>query len=231
MKYGTWVSQILPKLKGNEMLLTDSGSHEYEQPPTGSFVARCIKIVDIGTQKNEYQGVVNYKRQGIFTWELPGELMTEGDWAGKPFTVSKFYTLSLSEKANLRRDLESWRAKPFTPEELGGFDPKKVLGAPCMLGLIENAKGKTVVGTVMALPKGMPVPEQVNPSVYFSLDKFDRDVFDSLSKGIQGLIEKSPEYQNIKSPVAPEKEPGAWDDLESDVPFFDHLGRTYWRVV
>lgn len=200
------------------MILTDSGSHEFEQAPTGSFVARCIKIVDIGTQKNEYQGVVNFKRQGIFTWELPGELMTEGDWAGKPFTVSKFYTLSLSEKANLRRDLAAWRGRDFSPEELGGFDPKAVLGKPCMLGLVTSAKGKTVVGTVMALPKGMPVPEQVNPSVYFSLEEFNQTVFDSLSKGIQAMIEKSPEYQNLKSPVAV-KEPGAWDDLADDVPF------------
>lgn len=197
----------------------DNGGGDFEQAPIGTHVARCIKIIDIGTQKSEYQGKVNIRRQVIIGWELPNELMTDGEYAGKPFAVSRFYTASLSEKANLRADLESWRGRAFTKEELGGFSARKILGASCMLSLIQNDKGKVKISGVMALPKGTPVPEQVNPSVYFSLDEFDQKTFDSLSDGYKRLIQVSPEYQHIINPDPSQRRSGRIEDMDDDIPF------------
>ena len=45
------------------MKLTDSGGGNYEQPPIGTHVARCIKVIDLGTQRGEYQGKATIKRQ------------------------------------------------------------------------------------------------------------------------------------------------------------------------
>ena len=180
------------------MKWTDTGGGDFEQPPVGTAIARCIKIIDIGTQKGEWQGKATIKRQCVIGWELPTELMTDGEYQGKPFTVSRFYTASLGEKANLRKDLENWRGRAFTDQELGGFDSKNIIGKPCMLSLTANDKNKVRVTGVMAAPKGMPVPDQVNKSVYFSLDEFDQAVFDSLSDGYKKLIQASPEYQHIK---------------------------------
>lgn len=204
------------------MQFKDSGGGDFEQPPIGTHIARCIKLIDIGTQKGEYQGKATFKRQVITGWELPNELMTSGDYTGKPFTVSKFYTQSLSEKANLRADLKNWRGRDFTEAELAGFDAKNILGKPCMLSLTSNDKGKVRVTGVMALPKGSAVPDQVNPTVFFSLEpeEFDQAVFDSISDGIKKMIMLSPEYQNLKSPAAGQHhEPGSFNDFEDDLPF------------
>lgn len=202
------------------MRWSDAGGGDFEQAPIGTHVARCIKIIDIGTQKGEYQGKVNIRRQCIIGWELPNELMQEGDFAGKPFTVSRFYTASIGEKANLRKDLENWRGRQFTEQELMGFDSKNILGKPCMLSVIHNDKGKARVAGVMAVVKGMDIPAQVNPSVYFSLDDFDQAVFDKLSDGYKKMIAASPEYQSLtnggKQPAAPR---GKFDDMEDDIPF------------
>ena len=201
------------------MKWTDSGK-EFEQPPIGTEIARCIKIIDIGTQKGEYQGQANIRRQCIVGWELPNALMTEGDYAGKPFVVSKFYTASLNEKANLRKDLENWRGKAFTEQELMGFASKNILGKTCMLSLTTNDKGKVRVTGVMAVPKGTKVVDQINPSVYFSLEpgEFDKAVFDALSDGYKKLITASPEYQETLKPAA--KSAGSkFDDMEDDIPF------------
>lgn len=199
------------------MKWSDSGGGDFEQPPVGTFVGRCIKIIDIGTQKGEWQGKANFKRQVIIGWELPTELMTEGDYAGKPFVVSKFYTASLSEKANLRKDLQNWRGREFTTEELAGFDSKNILGKPCMLSLTANDKGKTRVTGVMAMPKGIEVQAQINQGVYFSLDEFSADVFEGLSKGFKAMITASPEYQHaISKTNAPS---GSMSDLDDDIPF------------
>lgn len=177
------------------MLVSDSGGGgTFEQAPVGAHVARCIGLIDIGTHHGEYEGVPNVRRQVIVKWELPTEKITTGDYAGEPFVVSEFYTLSLGEKANLRKILTSWRGKEFTDDELKGFDLKNVLNKPCMLQVGRNKKDRAKVQAVMSLPKGMPLPEQVNPGVCFSLDEFDQEVYESLSDGIRGLIQKSDEW-------------------------------------
>jgi hypothetical protein len=79
----------------------------------------------------------------------------------KPYEVRKRYTLSLHEKAGLRKDLESWRGRPFTQAELEGFDVETVLSAPCMINVIHNVKdGSTYanVTAVMKLPRGLIAP-------------------------------------------------------------------------
>lgn len=202
------------------MKWTDTGGGDFEQPPAGTHVARCIKMIDIGTQKGEYQGKANSKRQVIIGFELPTELLTEGDYAGKPFTVSKFYTASLSEKANLRKDLANWRGRDFTQQELLGFDSKNILGKTCLLSLTPNDKNKVRITGIMSLPKGTQVPDQINPSVYFSLEpgEFDRAVFDKLSDGIKKFITLSPEFESVSKPAAA-KPAGKFDDMEDDIPF------------
>lgn len=197
------------------MILSENSN--FQQPPAGTHVARCIKIIDVGTQSGEYQGKPNHARKVVFSWELPNELMTDGDYAGKPFIVSAWYTASLGEKANLRRDLANWRGRDFSPEELGGFDAKNVLTKCCMLSLTPNDKGKVKVTGVMALPKGTPVPDQINPSVYFSLDNYDAAVFASLAEFYQQKIIVSPEYAALaKRAPAPN---GGMADMDDDIPF------------
>lgn len=201
----------------------DSGGTDFEQPPIGTHVARCIKLIDIGTQQGEYQGKATYRRQVIIGWELPNELMSEGEHAGKPFTVSKFYTASLGEKANLRADLKNWRGRDFTDEELAGFEAKNILGKPCMLSVTLNDKGKARVTGVMALPKGTPVPDQFNESLFFSLEHadFKPEVFDALSEGYKKMIRVSPEYMELTKPEHQKqsKKGGDFSDMEDDIPF------------
>lgn len=202
------------------MKASDSGSGTFEQAPEGTHMARCYKLIDLGTQLREFQGEAKKSRQIIIGWELPGELMTTGEYAGQPFTTSKFYTLSLHEKATLRAHLKNWRGKDFTPAELEGFELKNLLGKACMVSIVTSDKGRAQVGGVMALPKGMTVPDAVNPPVYFSLDpdEFDQAVFDSFSDKMKGLITPSDEYKARNSKAAPANEaahvPGFDDDLD-----------------
>lgn len=200
------------------MLLTSNGSGDFEQPPAGNHIARCYQVVDLGTQEGEFEGKKNSARKVSIRWELCNELMTEGEMAGKPFSVGKIYTASLNEKATLRAHLESWRGRAFTEAELMGFDPAKVLGAACMVNVGMTPKNKAKVLSVAAVPKGMVAPECVSPKVYFSLDKFDPATFESLSKWTKGEIIKSPEYARLfESP--PEHHGAAFADMDDDVVF------------
>ena len=204
------------------MILSDKGGGEFAQAPAGTHVARCIKMIDIGTQFGEYQGKPNSARKIVIGFELPNELMPDGDYAGKPFIVNKYYTASLSEKANLRKDLVNWRGREFTPEELMGFESKNILGKPCMIQLTPNDKEKVRITGVMALPRGTTVPEQINPSFYFSLERgeFNHAAFDGLSDYYKELITKTPEWQSLQSKADPvSKNGGGMDSLDDDIPF------------
>ncbi len=204
------------------MRVSDSGGGDFEQPPAGTQVARCVRIIDIGTQFGEYQGKPNAARKIVVSWELPNALMTEGDYAGKPFLVAKWYTASIGEKANLRKDLVNWRGRDFTEDELRGFDVKNILGAPCLLSLTANEKKKVRVTGIMKPPQGATCPPQINQSLYFSLerDEFSQPIFDGLAEYWQNEIRKSPEWADLHGKPGPVKQSaGAMADFESDIPF------------
>ena len=161
----------------------------------GVHKARCIKVIDLGTQKNDYQGQVSWKRTVLIIWETPEEL----DGEGKPMTISKFYNLSLHEKYKLSQDLVSWRGRPFTETEIKSFDISKLAGVACMLNVIEK-NGKSVISSVMPLAKNDKVVEQVLPTVIFSLQDFQngkKETFNQLSEGIRNMILRSRELQDM----------------------------------
>lgn len=205
------------------MIFKENGGKEFEAAPVGNHVARCIGLIDLGTQEGEYQGKTTHARKVVIRWELPNELMAEGEFAGRPFIVSKFYTASLSEKANLRKDLSSWRGRDFTPDELMGFDAKNILAKPCMVNVAHNDKGKAKVTAVAPVPKGMQVPGRVNDLLYFSLEpaEFKHEVFDGLNEFYQAQIIQSPEWEELqgRKPAQRGTKPDHFSDFEGDIPF------------
>jgi hypothetical protein len=179
-------------------LIASTQSEDFELTPSGTIAGICYRVIDIGTQQSEYQGQVKRAKKITLSWELPSEKMADGQ---RVFSIHKRYTLSLHEKAVLRKDLESWRGVPFTDDELKGFDIRNLLGKPCLLGIVhEESKGKTYanISSILKLPKGMPAPEPVNTPVQFDLSEFDQTVYDSLSDSLKATIAKSPEYQELK---------------------------------
>ncbi len=166
----------------------------FKQLEAGVYPARCIRIIGLGTQHSEYQGKPVSRVQVLVVWELPTELIEDGERAGQPHIISKFYTSSISEKATLRKHLVSWRGKDFTREELNGFNLNSFIGKTCLLSIVHSDKGKAKVDTVTNVPKGTTVPDQINPSVAFNVFQWDQETFDSLSAGIRKIIQQSDEY-------------------------------------
>lgn len=131
-------------------------SREFPLAPQGLHNAVCVDIWPIWTEErpeNYGGGIVDKTR---LVWHLE-----DSDSDGKPFEVSKKYTPSLHEKASLRKDLQAWRGRTFTKEELAGFELDNVIGVCCQLNLIHNVSqknGKTYanIAGIMPLGKGTP---------------------------------------------------------------------------
>jgi hypothetical protein len=200
-----------------------SDNREFKLPPAGTHVARCVQIVDLGTQRGEWQGKPKETHKVRLAWELPNEKDTFKPEVGpEPFIIGKDFTVSLDEKASLRKTLEAWRGRPFTEAELAGFDISKLKGVAAMLNVQHVTKdGKTYanVSAVMALPKGMPVPDQINKTLHFELEMGrDSAEFKALPEWLQKRIGECVEWAG--APAEAPEEPHTVEEEEVEtVPF------------
>ena len=121
-----------------------NGEKEFQKlplPEPGTTLAVCCGVWDLGLQQTGFidqkTGTNKVQHKIIIAWEIEQKIdEPTSEYHGKPYMLNKKYTLSLGEKATLRKDLESWRGKPFGKEELeSGFDVEKLYGINCLIGI------------------------------------------------------------------------------------------------
>lgn len=178
------------------LIVRDQGGGDFEQIPEGHYIARCYKIIDLGTQTAEWSGETKQREKIMFSWEILDDDTRMKD--GQPFTISKRYTSSLHEKSQLRKDLQAWRGRRFTDEELEAFDLKNVLGAYCQIQVLHGAgKNDRVYENIEAIMYTKEKPTAVNKDIFFDLSEPDMDVFDTFSDRLQETIKASPEFEAL----------------------------------
>lgn len=208
------------------ILASDTGGgKDFKKVPPGCHFAICNMVVDLGVQETSFKGQSKSQHKVYLRWEVPDERVTyekDGKEIEGPCSIGAMYTLSLSEKANLRKVLENWRGKPFTADELKGFDITNVAGKCCQI-MVQHSTGadsKTyanvtgVIGTSREQKDRAAKAKSEVGVVVFSLD--DPVNFDDLPKWLQEKVEGRVKPQAIKSAnaLAP-----AGADFDDDIPF------------
>ena len=200
-----------------------------------TYQAVCYQVVDLGTQRNTVYDVDQQKV--IVGWEIPElriDVERNGEKVNLPRAISKTYTNSLSEKANLRADLVNWRGCEFTEEEKDNFDLGKIIGKNCLLTITNkiNTKGKRIaqVSGIVKLVKNMKATEPENPAMAFDIRNVP-NIPETLPDWIKKLIMESVEYKAVMhAKNSPElaaaqeaagmnKEPDGTTDLDLSIPF------------
>jgi hypothetical protein len=184
------------------MILTDNGGTTYTPCPAGSYLARCVQLIDLGTQTATYEGETKRARKVLVAWEVLDDECRRDD--GAPFILSKRFTQSLHEKAALRKTLTSWRGRDFTPVELKGFELKAVLGKDAFISVVHAEKdGKTFanIAAVMKPHTGLNAQvDSVETLQHWSMAAPDWTVFAQLTPRLVEQISASPEYQALTPP-------------------------------
>lgn len=170
-----------------------SGGSDFKGLPAGTHIAVCNLVADVGIQPGS--GMFPAPKHQIYVrFEVPAERISwEKDnvkYEG-PQVIGQFFTASMNEKANLRKQLESWRGVAFTDEQAEAFDVSTILGKPCMLSVVEKPSGDKVYSNIKAisgLPKGIPAPNPENDLLYYAPD--EPAAFKNLPKWLQEKIEK-----------------------------------------
>jgi hypothetical protein len=212
---------------------SDTGGGNFKRVPAGVHIGRCYALIDLGTQLTSGQYGEKMQHKIRIGWELFGEdeegnpLTSEVDGKEMPMVISKNYTMSLGEKANLRKDLSAWRGKDFSDEEAKAFDIAKLVSAYCMVNVATSeTNGKTYSNVVGLTPIPAALknakPAGVHDVVLFDLDKPDMKVFDTFHQHLQDTIKKSPEWarhHRVGSDSQQHPEDGGVPVGEDEIPF------------
>ena len=224
------------------MIVFENATSTFTPPDAGTYTAVMRAMIDLGSQSSTFEGETKSARKIMLKFEITDPDNRRSD--GTAHTVSKRFTASLHERAALRKFLEAWRGRPFTPEELKGFDLAKLLGLPCLLGIVHQERdGKTFAGisSCMKLPKGMTAPPASEPLEHWDMSGSvppDWTVFAALPKRLQETIEASPEFARLQppksvavaqhaaapAPLPPQPAPAGaagsgFDDMDDDIAF------------
>lgn len=204
------------------LIAKQGGSTSIPPLDEGIYTGICTWLIDLGEQINKQFNKISHKV--MLMWDIAGETITiNGEELNR--TVNKEYSLSLHEKSGLRKDLQSWRGKAFTPEELDGFNLVNILGKPCQIQIIHEEKdGRKYarIGGIMAMSKGMPMPEGD-----YSVHIFDFEEeatwanFNSLPEWIQTKIREAENYKKSQLASYIDMEEGfkPIEDDDEELPF------------
>lgn len=184
----------------SSLIAKSSGGSSITPLDEGVYVGICTWLIDLGEQRNQKFDKVSHRV--IFMWDIVGETVRIND-KEESRTMNREYTLSLHERSGLRKDLQAWRGKAFTDEELEGFDVANVLGVPCQIQVVhEERNGSTYarIGSIMAMPKGQPKPSKDD----YALHIFDFGVpetwgtYAELPQWIQDKVKAAENYSGSK---------------------------------
>lgn len=198
------------------------GGGNFDPVPEGPHPAVCDMFVDLGLQETtgKFSGKIQHKI--YLRWQIPSLRLSyekDGVQMEGPMTIGAKFTLSLHEKAALRKILKSWRGRDFTPEELKKFDVTTILGAPCLISVSHAPKdGGGVYANIDAVMKLMPsmdVPKLEGEPLLYDADNMS--TFAKLRPWMQELVKA----QKLPEEADKANDPDNWrDDLDDDLPPF-----------
>lgn len=196
-----------------------AGGSGFKGLEPGIYTARCDLIADLGMQETNF----GLKHKVYIRFSVPDETGETEDGEKFQMSIGKKFTASLGKRANLRKALESWRGKPFSEEELGGFELTKLLNAPATLVVgsyvQEGVERPSIENTLKA--KGT-VGELIRAPVAVGLDSTEAELAE-IPEWLRNTILEArgdkageAESQNHAAAQAQDEEEYASDD---DIPF------------
>lgn len=171
-------------------------------PPEGQHQFVCVDGIDLGLQENKAFGKVQPQYAIVFQLET-----TNPENNDKRFELSQRFTVSMFEKANLRKFLGQWRGKSYTDEESEKGAPLASLAGANGLMQIEHKVSKSNGKTYANILSVGPLPKGVKKLV---AEGYERAEF---------WTEVKAKAIKPKEPEADDAFPSALADSDDDLPF------------
>lgn len=145
--------------------------------PEGQFAARCVDVIDLGESVTDYPGKPPYLAQKVALAFWTGQVDENPEVSQEPVNVVMEFTLSMGEKANLRKFLQSWRGKAYTDEEAKQGVPVDNLYGVAALVSVEQFSSKAGrkyarISSISPLPKQMASAVPPVESIDYTRDEW-----------------------------------------------------------
>lgn len=148
--------------KPDDVVAKNSGGG-FAAHPAGQFPMVCVDVVDLGRSIEQFKNEPPREVPKIALVFVSGARQADEQKSLALVTVEM--TNSSGEKANLRKFIEDWRGKSYTPEQLAdGLPVTKLYGQVALVNVehILTRKGRTFakVRSLGPLPKELPTPDK-----------------------------------------------------------------------
>lgn len=183
--------------------------------PEGQYAIRCVDVLDMGEkveQFGDHPAKLTRKIALVFRSEEVNE-------TGQFYEVSREFTLSMNEKANLRKFLASWRGKSYTEAEAAEGVPLHKLEGACALASIEHKTSERTGRTRAEIAAIGPLPKQVtkpDTGTYERAEFWEKRKQEYREQAAKFRADAGAPSMNGGSFDAP---PASLDDGEDDLPF------------
>lgn len=202
----------------SDTLTATASDAKFSPHPEGQFAARCVDVVDLGEKVEQYPGFPQRLSHKCLLIFRTGQ--TNAD-TGEIIDIAKEFTVSMGEKANLRKFLEDWRGKSYQAAQIEqGVPLHKLTGQPALITVEHKTSGK---GRTYANVKGItPLPPQMAVAAP-SAEGYTRAEY--IEERKKTYAQESRAFR--KAAAAPPSDPSEMDDSDynaataddSDLPF------------
>lgn len=140
-----------------DMVVAKNTGGKFVSHSAGQFAARCVDVVDFGDKVEQFPGNPERLVHKVGIVFRTGEVNPD---TNEYIDVMREFTVSMGDKANLRRFLEDWRGKSYTNDEVEQGAPlHKLVGVSCLITVEHKTSGS---GRTYANIKGIaPLPKQM----------------------------------------------------------------------
>ena len=180
-----------------------STSKEYPKLPAGTYLARIIQIIDLGTQKNTFDETKADERKLRICFETVEELYEFSKEKGEqPYMLDKEVTYRVSD---VKVDPTKISALTTILEAVNGNRNDKnifnLINKIVQVSVVENEKGYNKITGFSGLPKSLKNIEYpvFGTAQIFFIDNYEqtKSAFDSQPQFIKDKIMSSPEFLAI----------------------------------
>ena len=184
--------------------------------PEGQFAAVCVDVVNLGERVEQFKDQPKKLVPKVALVFQTGEVNAD---TGDLHQVSVEFTVSMGEKANLRKFLEAWRGKKYTDEQAEEGVPVHKLEGQAGYITVEQRKAKSsgntyaTINAIMPLPKGMmkpTLPAYTRPEFWTERKKANAEAAAAFKRELHPVGAAAGSFEDF---------PEALDGGDDDLPF------------
>jgi len=170
------------------------------QLPNGSYTARLIKIIDLGTHTNSKYPDKQAQRVFTFTFETPTKKeVFKKEGVKEPFLISLDVNFVFSKPdADPTKISTLTKIRKAINKDLDNKNIFDLIGGLLTIQTELNDKGYAKITNFIQISEDIDQNDkkfnQINPSVEFYIDEFEQEVFDSFPEFVKSKMVESPEF-------------------------------------